>query len=310
MNTLTRMLIVLLIGSFATSANADERTRYYYTTNNAFRVNPLGLISSNTLGARYRLFEPDDLLFSETYAGLAIVPALSGGFGKVGVLAEVQPLALLRLWARFDAVGYFGTFNLFQSFQSPNADFSDTKLSELGALEAPAKNYAAAGFQTTLGIDLKAKYGPFAFRSLTRFIHSNFNMREGDTVFFDQLYDQLLPNNGWGLSNDFDLLYLTDFGLIAGLRTNLGMQFYGAEHFAEGEIAFAAGDPWEQNGPIVRSGPLLAYTFFDEPGARFNKPTLILNTQFHVLHRFRTGQDVNRFVPYAFVAFIMTGDLL
>ena len=135
-------------------------------------------------------------------------------------------------------------------------------------------------------------------------------MREGDTVFFDQLYDQIFPNNGWALSNDFDLLYLTDFGLVAGLRTNWGMQFYGAEHFAEGETPFREGDAWQQNGPIVRTGPLVAYTFFDEPGARFNKPTLILNTQFHVLHRFRTGQDVKRWVPYAFVAFIMTGDLL
>ena len=40
--------------------------------------------------------------------------------------------------------------------------------------------------------------------------------------------------------------------------------------------------------------PLLAYSFYDRPGTRFNKPTILLIAQWHLLQPWRTGKDVTQ----------------
>jgi hypothetical protein len=282
------------------------RTRFVYRTLNVFRYNPLGLISSNAIGLRYRLFEPDDLLFSDTYAGLSFLPTVSAGFTRLGVLAEVQPLAVMRLWAALEGTYWYGLFGHLQSFQNPRANFSDSAISALSDLpEGDSRRPSGTlGTEVTLGLDLKIKVGPVAARNLSRLVRGDFDLRPGDNVYYDAFYDVLAPDGGWFLSNDTDVLYVSDFGLVAGLRTNVSMPFYEQKHFAQLD-----GRRGHANGPTLRTGPLVAYTFFDEPGGWFNKPSVLAIVNWYVAHRYRTGADSHAAIPYFLLGFIMVGDL-
>ncbi len=293
-----------------TSPSPPEHQLFLRSTN-VFRYNPLGLISDNHVSFRRLLYRQDDnVLLRDNFIGAGFTPQVSAAFARVGALVEVQPLSILRLWANFDVVGYFGTFGLFQSFNSPDADFRDSVITARGQLEDgdPQKNFATWGSQLTLGMDLQLKVGPIAARNLLRLVRGSYQLREGDTVYYDQFYDVLAPNNGLYLNNDTDLLYVSDFGLVAGLRMNVTQPFYGPEHHGDGQAWTGPLD--HENGPTLRAGPLISYTFFDDPTALFNKPTLIVVGNWWVAHRYRTGVDVNQLVPYVVVGFQVTTDLL
>ena len=51
---------------------------------------------------------------------------------------------------------------------------------------------------------------------------------------------------------------------------------------------------------LQRMGPVISYTFFDRGFTRFNKPTLLLITNFYLDHRYRTGQATSQVVPAVF----------
>ena len=292
------------------SPDSPPDNQLFFRSTNVFRYNPLGLITDNQLSFRHLLYRRDDnALMRNNFVGAGFTPQISAAFARVGALVEVQPLSVLRVWANFDVVGYFGTFGLLQSFDSPNADFSDTVISARGALpEGDAqKNFATWGSQLTLGVDLQMKVGPIAARNLFRLVRGSYQIRDGDTVYYDQFYDLLAPNNGIYVNNDTDLLYVSDFGLVAGVRMNVTQPFYGPEHFGAGD---RAGGLDHQNGPTFRAGPLATYTFFDDPTALFNKPTIIVVANWWGAHRYRTGADVNQAIPYLVVGFQVTSDLL
>jgi hypothetical protein len=61
---------------------------------------------------------------------------------------------------------------------------------------------------------------------------------------------------------------------------------------------------------VHRLGPLVAHTFERRPGTRFDAPTLILLAQWHLVHRYRTGRDVDIGLPYLALVFQFTGGLL
>lgn len=296
-----------------------------YSSLNVIRLNPLGLITNNNIGIRYRLYESDSALFKDNYIGVSAVPTFSGGFTRMGALAELQPLSVMRLWARFDAFYYYGIFGIFQSFEDPASDFSDSKISELGALEDgnPKKNFSTTGTQITLGLDLKIKLGPVAARSLSRLIRTDFNVRGGDRVYYEQTYDVMAPNHGFFATNDTDLLGFFDLSfldiwqgmrVVGGLRNTVTVPFYGQEHYAFDNPDRTSDDLMRRwfagNGPIVRAGPLVAFTLFDNEGALFNKPTILLLAQWHINHRWRTGADVSVFVPYTYLGFAFSGDFI
>ncbi len=296
-----------------------------YSSVSVIRVNPLGLISDNLIGGRFRLYESDNALLKDNYIGLALAPTLSGGFIRGGFLAELQPVSVMRLWARFDLLNYYGIFSVFQSFDDPSSDFSDSRISELGGLEAgdPKRNYSTWGTQVTLGLDLKIKVGPVAARSLSRLVRSDFRMRTGDRVFYDQVYDTLAPNQGLLFTNDTDLLGYFDLSflnllqgmrVVAGFRNTVTAPLYSDIHFAPNNPDRGSEDllrrTFGDNGPIWRAGPLVSFTFFDDPGALFNKPTVFMAAQWHILHRWRTGADVSQLIPYTFLGFAVSGDFL
>jgi hypothetical protein len=292
---------------------SPPENQLFFRSTNVIRYNPLGLITDNQLSFRHLLYRADDnVLLRDNFVGVGFTPQVSAAFARVGALVEVQPLSILRLWANFDVVGYFGTFGLLQSFDSPNADFSDSTINARGQLPDgdPQKNFATWGSQFTLGMDLQVKVGPIAARNLSRLVRGSYEIRDGDTVYYDQFYDVLAPNNGLYLNNDTDLLYVSDFGLVAGVRMNVTQPFYRTEDFTLPEQTALLGRVDHQNGPTLRAGPLVTYTFFDDPTALFNKPTIIVVGNWWVAHRYRTGADVSQALPYLAVGFQVTSDLL
>jgi hypothetical protein len=280
--------------------------RLYLQSITAFRLNPLGLLELLTLSYRSRIMKSTEPLYQDNFAGAGLMMEATPAFVRIGPMIEVQPLAILRLWATYQALAYYGTFNLTQSFTSPNAEYSDSRIKELG--ELPTKdeggNYATTGTQFTAGANFQIKFGPVAARSAFRLVRSDYDLRDGDRVFYDQFYDVLVPNEGWYFTNDADLLYVTEFGLTAGARYTATYAFYGERHFAPGEIDLGL------NPTMHRLGPFLAYTFSKKPaGAFFNTPTVLLIANWWLSHRYRTGEDVSVGLPYVVLGFMFTGDL-
>jgi hypothetical protein len=275
------------------------------------RVNPLGLISDTQLSFRRLMYRRDDMMvLRDNFVGVGIAPQFSPAFARLGALVEVQPLSMLRLWASFEVVGYFGTFGLFQSFDSPNADFRDSAITARGRLPDgdPAKSFATWGSQLNLGADLQMKLGPIAARNLARLVRGDYQMRAGDTVYYDQLYDVLAPNRGFYVNNDTDVLFMTDFGLVVGARMNTTVPLYGPEHY--GALERTAETLTQQNGPTLRLGPVITYTLYDDPSALINKPTILMIGNWWLAHRYRTGVDVSQLMPYFLIGFQVTTDLL
>jgi hypothetical protein len=66
----------------------------------------------------------------------------------------------------------------------------------------------------------------------------------------------------------------------------------------------------EINDGTHRVGPLVAYTLYDEPGGRTNRPTIIGILNWHTQHPYRTGRDISPALPYFVVGYSISGDLL
>lgn len=299
----------LIASLIARPASAQEvrpqpEVELRYQSLTAARVNPLGLVSMFDLTLRARLHEHESAILTQNYAGIGMTGGLSPAWGRVGVLAELTPLTILRLYASYEIVGYFSTFNLFASFPSPFSDFSDTGIKDQSN-QAGTASYDTYGGQLTLGATVQVKLGPIAARNLFRAGHVSFRMRDGDRVFYDQLSDMLLPNDGWYLINDVDVLGLFDFGLAIGARWTYSHSFLEAQHYAPLDNPAVVPET-----DIHRLGLLAAWTIEDNQGARFDRPTLILIAQWHLVHRYRTGADVHVGLPYIALAFQFTGDLL
>ncbi len=294
----------VLVSPCAAQVRPQPETEVHYRSLTAARVNPLGLVSFLEMTGRRRLYSSEETILTQNYAGIGITGGLSPAWGRVGVIAEVQPLSILRLYASYELVGYFSSFNLFASFPSATSEFSDTVIRQRTS-QPGLGSYATYGAQLTLGGTLQMKIGPIAVRDLFRVAQVSFGMQRGDRVFYDQITDMLVPNDGWFLVNDVDVLALFDVGLAIGARWTYSHPFYTATSYAPTD------DPSHApNNDIHRLGLIAAYTFEDNHGARFDRPTLILIAQWHLVHRYRTGADVNVAAPYTALAFQFTGDLL
>lgn len=281
------------------------RHRLIYSNLTALRYNPLGLVNEFTGGYRYQLVDKNSTLFTESFVAAQVHTFLTPAYARIGPKIDIQPLALLNLSATYDYTGYFGSFGLNQSYKSPTDVWSDSENKRRDDSGDPAiDNYANTGHFVTLAALLQAKVKNIAIRDNLKFYWADYKLRAGDTVSYDQTLDIPIPNKGWAMTNDLDLLYLFDFGLTLGARYTVTEAFYQARHFQPAEPIS------HPNGPTHRVGPAILYTFFNRPHQRFNKPTLIVLTQWWAAHRFRTGQDVSAAVPYLVVGLRFEGDLL
>ena len=267
----------------------------------AARYNPLGLEERLWIGYQYRLYDDKtSALWNQSNIAIFANGILSPAMARVGPTLQIQPLTILRLRATYGFVGWFGTFQYMRSYDSPYADHSE---SQLKTDQRRERNYATFGQQLELGALFQIKAGPIALRNDLNAFYNAMRLTATNDVFYDVRIDALVPNNGWTIVNDTDLLYVGDSGFVGGVRNTVTKAFFPKDVYEVGE---EIEDP---NGPMVRLGPVLGFTFFDKPEKKFNKPTLLLITQWHLKHRYRTGLDRNQGIPTLALAFAFSGDL-
>jgi hypothetical protein len=307
---LLAVLAILLVSAPAQAQTLTSRAppphRLIHRSLVALRANPVGLIYDGRLGYRLRLYDSESLALRDNYAGGGLAATVSPAFVRVGPYVEFAPASIITVWSSLHYGAYLGTFGLLQSFPSPRADFSDDELDRRAELEDddPLKNYDATGLELTVGLDLQAKVGPIAVRSQTRSLYADLDLREGDRVYYDQVTDLLLPDEGWSLTTDFDTIYLALQGRLAvGARYTASIPLYAGDSYLPGE-------PEEHDNTTQRLGPLIAYSFFNRDGAAFNAPTILLIAQWWLDHRYRTGEETSQGVPLVALAFRFHGDLL
>lgn len=273
-----------------------------YTNLTALRINPLGLQDQLELDYWWRLYDAGDSpLLANNMFSVGVSPIFSPATARLGVALKVRPLNIFKLEVRWEYLAWFGNFDLLQSFGSPRDDFSDTALEAGGDA---GRNSAQDGWQLTLDGELRAKLGPLIIRTRFKASYIDVPLDHGDTVFYEQYFDLLLPSQGWFFLNDLDVLATLGPHLILGARHS-----FAAVSFPDD--AYRAGEPTKTTStPTHRIGAVVAWRFFDDPGAAFNQPTVLLLVQWYVKHRWRTGVDVDQAIPYIALAFAFSGELL
>lgn len=313
--------------SAPSTASAQDRfnTRIGRVTNGlylrnslAMRVNPLGLFNDTRFGYRHRIFDrPDNpIVLRNTYWAAAASVALSPGFVRAGAAVEFAPLAVLNLSAAFERVQWFGTFSFVQSYDNANANFSDTAISNPSiAMRGPPTAEAAGGWMLTLQGILQAKVGDLAIRNTFRGVWNSLQLRGDRPVFYDSFYDVMAPNSGWTLTDDLDLIYQnTELGFNVGVRFTAVVPLYRTADFpstADFPMAGSQAGLGDRNGPTLRVGPLVSYTFREGRHSFFNAPTVFVLAQWWVTHRYRTGgcdECTPAGLPMIVVGFAFRGD--
>ncbi len=294
--------LLLSVPAAAQSPRPIEAPDHRLLIHNAtgIRLNPIGLEDQFRLGYQRVLYRSDSLLFRDNYAYLGASVRLNPAGYRVGPMLEVQPLSILTLRAVVDVMGFFSTFNAVQSFTSPNQEYSDARLAQGGAAK---ENYSTRGAHFLFEPLLSFKAGSLLLRNRFSLDYWSMNLREGDRVFYDPTPDMLLPNKGFTIGNEADLLFVGVPSVLVGLRHTLLNPLYGASNYAEGEAA-------TRNNAYQRLGLVAAYIFKDEPYTGFNRPTLLLNVAWYLQHRYRTGAETSQTVPYLSLVFAFQSDLL
>lgn len=301
----TALLSVVLGSSIASAQMLTEQGppqhRIVHKNTLALRVNPLGLIYDGRFAYRLRLYQSDSKVLRDNYLGIGIAPNASPAFVGIGPYLEFSPLTMFSVWAMVQAIQYFGSFNLLQGFAGAQSDFSDT------AIRTNAANHVATGgYEVTVGANFQAKVSVVLLRSQARLIYGSMKLKDNERVYYSQLYDMAMPNQGWAFVNDLDLVYQSlDSKILAGARYTATVPLYDPARHLD------PNDPIQTvDNAMHRVGPFLAYTFKVEDGARFNTPTVFLLVQWWLKHRFRTGLDTPAALPLFGVGFQMTGDFL
>ena len=257
----------------------------YYGNTTALRLNPLGLENRFQIDYRWRVYDnATSKLKKGSYVAFGVEPLLNPAITRLSAVLTVQPLAVLQLRAAYGMLAHFGTFDFMQSYNTPTAEHYTAEYES-----TTDSRYKSVGGQAQLAALLQAKVGPIAIRNNFQAYRTDINLADNDgdgrqdTVFYYVRDDIMIQGHGWHLINDSDVLFVSKFGLTAGVRATVVKPIYKKEAFLPGE---ANDDP---NGPTFRVGPLLAYTFFDRPGKRFNKPAILLISQWWVKHRYRVS---------------------
>lgn len=265
--------------------------RIFYRTVTGLGSNPAGLGNTLDVGYRYRLFDSDSIVLRDSFAGVGLSSMITPTFGQLGVSAQVQPLAVLFLEARWKHTSWFGNLGHVQTYSDANADFSDDAVAAQGDTD---QSFDTTSWEADLIAEVRAKIGPVVLRNRTMFMRTELTppKRPGDTLYYDPIYDLLMPTSGWSSSNSADLLWmLRDDRLILGVRLSSKNAYR---------------DDSAPDVPHHRVGPVVAYRFSSQPGAAYDAPTVLAMIQWHTHHRYRAGQ----LLPYVLVAFAFQGDLL
>ncbi|TNE86275.1 MAG: hypothetical protein EP330_21270 [Deltaproteobacteria bacterium] len=267
------------------------RDRLYFTNATFARVNPLGFVDLYRIGWRRRLSTKDSVLFHDTYSFVSAEVMATPAYSRVGIFAEAQVLAILRVFASYSAVAYYGTFDQVLSWPGPDARYSDQTIEAEGERAS-----GTLGTVFTAGGTLRAAVGPIAVRSTLSLTRYDLDLPDGDTYFYDQYWDRLAPDGGWMALNDADVLAL------------LGNARVGVRHTFTDEFGNDSGE--DSALSTHRLGPLLAWQFHDKkPGTKFNQPTAFLVAQWWLQHPYRAGAEQPQALPLIAAGFAFNGDL-
>lgn len=278
-----------------------------------FRLNPLGLETRGRFGLQKRLYASEKKIAEDNFGFFGAYPKLNPVSAHLALGGELQPLSMFNLRASAEVQRYFGAIGYLQSFPSANANYSDATLDDLADTAQ-----AASVFHASIQPMLRARVGPIAIRALLQLDYWDLSLRSGDTTAYEATFDTLLPDRGWTLSTDTDVLYVGRPRLAVGVRHSYVRPLYGREHFADdADEAAYDGDNAHQ-----RIGLFAAYTLRDRGPSRFNKPTLILIASWYLSHRYRTGEPdtvpangrpedyTSRAFPYLLAGFAFESDFL
>lgn len=281
------------------------------------RLNPLGLETRARFGVQKRLYASEKAITRNNFAFGGLYPKLNPASAQLGVGGEIQPASIFNLRAFVEVQKYFGTFGLLQSFQTANANYSDQTIKDLRDSDITPPQTATV-YHASIQPLLQLKVGPIAVRGLFQFDYWSFKVRPGDNVAYEPTFDTVLPNNGWTLSIDADVLYTGRKNTAIGLRYSYVRPFYNSDHFAsEAEL-----EDYDGENAHDRLGLFAAYTLADEGPSTFNKPTVILIASWYLNHRWRTGEPgslpsgtraddyTTRAFPYLILGFAFESDLL
>jgi hypothetical protein len=278
------------------------------------RFNPVGLEDQMRFGFQRRLWERTSPYGRDNFVFLGIAPRLNPAFIKIGPSFEFQPYSFFNLRVGVEYLRFFSTFGFLQSFPSPLDEYDDRRIAicssqdpavlakcgykdaqgtQLTGADQP-RNFPASGVHLMIEPTLQGRFGPLTLRNKLAIEYWYMQTRPGDTVFYDVTLDTLVPQNGWVLTNDLDMLYVTSFRLSVGLRYTVVKALYRDSDFRAGE------ERSSEDNMLQRLGPMLSYTFFDRGFTRFNKPTILLITSFYLDHRYRKGQAASQVVPAVF----------
>lgn len=266
----------------ASPARAELIPTYSSTT--GARLNPLGLFEQFQLRLTKPLSDSTDPLFVNTYVrGEATLFASPATIGP-GVGITAMPINIMRLSASYTPIYYWGTFDSLQSFKTPNADYRPSE-----ADERPA--YGTWVHQWNVALLLQMKVKSFVVRNETIGSYIHANLKNGDRVYYDFVWDIATPKRGWVIQNDSDILCLATDRLTIGIRNTLITSVYP-------DWVFAGEARAPENLPTDRIGPIVAYKLSTDTTGKFREPTLFAMAQWYVASKYRTGEDVTRALPY------------
>ena len=277
------------------------------------RLNPVGIETRGRFGMQKRLYPSKKKIGENNFMFFGLYPKLNPASAHLAVGGEIQPVSMFNLRANAEVQQYFGTFGFLQSFPSPRTNYSDAKLDDLASssLSTPA-------FHVSIQPLLQARFGPVAVRALFQLDYWDMKIRSTDTTAYEATFDTLLPDKGWTLSSDIDVLYTGKPRLAIGVRHSWVHPFYNQSHF----IDQVDKDAYDGENAHQRIGLFGAYTLKDKGPSRFNKPTVVVILSMYLKHRFRTGEPdtlpidgqpddyTSRAFPYILVGFAFESDFL
>lgn len=254
--------------------------RLVFSDLTVFRLNPLGLETRARFGVQKRLYESQKAITQNNFRFVGVYPKLNPVSAHLAIGGEIQPASIFNLKAVLEVQKYFGALGYLQSFRTASANFSDERLRDLRGTEQTSTVYHAG-----LAPLLQLKVGPIAIRTLFQFDYWALDIRDRDAVAYEATLDTLLPDNGWTISADTDVLFVGRPGLAIGLRHSWVHPLYTSEHFVD----VTDEEQYDNHNAHQRLGLFAAYTLRDTPQVAFNKPTVVLIASWYLTHRWRTG---------------------
>ncbi|HEY5950862.1 MAG TPA: hypothetical protein VIV40_35460 [Kofleriaceae bacterium] len=320
-----RAWLVVLVTCVPFTAFADEEPAAKYpdglrlmaSSLSILRLNPTGLETRARVGLQKKLYPSDKPITENNFFFAGVFPKLNPASAQIGIGGELQPASIFNVRSFVEVQKYFGTVGYLQSFGSANANYSDATLANNKDNPTPATEpEAATGMRFSVQPMLQLKFGKIALRALAMFDYWNFSAR-GATAY-EPTVDTLLPDAGWTVSTDTDLLYVTGTGLAAGLRHSWVKPMYSTKHFVDAADEAA----YDGENAHQRLGLFAAYTLHDTGPSTFNKPTVILIVSWYLQHKYRAGEpDVldpghtaddyrSRALPYFLAGFAFESDFI